>query len=156
MRTHLTSRLFLTVLAIVLGVGWASREVAHAQQAAKVVESSTVNLGQVEMKPYEYEGEKVGQAGAYLNGDTAGTKNFVTGRFVLDAGKTPHAPHVHPEEEVMIVETGTGDIVVDGKVTRVGPGSVMYTGPNVSHGIVNTGEEPLTFYFIKYDARGRD
>ena len=36
------------------------------------------------------------------------------GRFVLDAGQTPHAPHEHQEEEVMIIESGTGEIFCDG------------------------------------------
>lgn len=101
-------------------------------------------------------GAVVGRAGAYLSGDTAGTKNFITGRFVLEPGKTPHAPHRHAEEEVMVIESGTGEIFCDGKTTQVGPGSVMYTAPMAPHGIVNTGTTPLTFYFVKYDARGRD
>jgi mannose-6-phosphate isomerase-like protein (cupin superfamily) len=74
----------------------------------------------------------------------------VTGRFILQPGKTPHAPHTHVEEEVMIVESGTGEIFCDGKTTKVGPGSVMFTTPNVSHGITNTGSEPLVFYYVKW------
>ena len=50
----------------------------------------------------------------------------------------------------MVIEQGTGEIDVDGKITKVGPGSVMYTAPNVSHGIVNTGDTPIVFYFIKW------
>ncbi len=74
----------------------------------------------------------------------------MTGRYVLDPGKTPHKPHTHAEEEVMIVESGRGEIFCDGKTTQVGPGSVMYTTPNAPHGIVNTGKEPIVFYFIKW------
>lgn len=146
----------LVAIAAALGLGWASREVAHARERAEAVASTTINLDAVKMVPYEDAGAVVGSLGLYLSGDTAGTRNFVTGRFVLDPGKSPHPPHVHAEEEVMIVEAGTGEIVVDGQVTKVGPGSVMYTGPRVSHGIVNTGAEPLTFYFIKWDAAGRN
>ena len=50
----------------------------------------------------------------------------------------------------MLIESGVGEIVVDGKTTRVGPGSAMYTAPNVSHGIVNTGDTPLVFYWVKW------
>ena len=50
----------------------------------------------------------------------------------------------------MVIEQGHGEIDVDGKITRVGPGSVMYTAPNVPHGIVNTGDTPIVFYFIKW------
>ena len=54
------------------------------------------------------------------------------------------------EEEVMIVESGTGEIFCDGKTTKVGPGSVMYTTPHGSHGITNTGSQPLAFYYVKW------
>ncbi len=153
MTAPLSRRLALlvpSVVALVLGVGWASREVAFAQEKAKAVASQTVTLDEVKMAPYEYEGKKVGDIGIYLNGDTPASTKFVTGRFIVAPGQTPHAPHVHPEEEVMVIETGHGEIFNDGTTTKVGPGSVMYTTPNASHGIVNTGDTPLTFYFIKW------
>ncbi len=53
----------------------------------------------------------------------------------------------------MIIESGHGEIFCDGKTTKIGPGSVMYTTPNTSHGITNTGEEPIVFYFVKWAGR---
>ena len=50
----------------------------------------------------------------------------------------------------MIVESGVGEIFCDGKTTKVGPGSVMFTTPNASHGIKNTGETPIVFYYVKW------
>jgi len=141
-------------LAVALGLGWAGREVAFAREQAKQVAAQTVTLDQVEMKPYTYEGSKpLGKLGIYLAGDTPASDKFVTGRLVLDPGQTPHPPHTHVEEEVMVIESGTGEIVVAGKVTKIGPGSVMYTTPNVAHGITNTGDTPIVFYFIKWAAK---
>lgn len=139
-----------TGLIATLAVGWASREAAFAFQKTSLVASQTVTLDQVKMEDYQADGKTVGKAGAYVAGETPGSKDFITGRFVLNPGQTPHPPHVHPEEEVMVIESGTGEIVCDGKTTKVGPGSVMFTAPNVSHGIVNTGKEPIVFYFIKW------
>jgi mannose-6-phosphate isomerase-like protein (cupin superfamily) len=139
-----------SALALILAVGWASRETAFALQKAKEVASQTVNLDQVTMDDYRDKGELVGKAGAYVSGDTPASTKFITGRFVLQPGKTPHAPHTHAEEEVMVIESGRGEIVCDGKTTKVGPGSVMYTTPNAPHGIVNTGTEPIVFYFVKW------
>lgn len=138
------------LLALLLAAGWAAREVAHAREHAEAVASQTVTLEQVKMADSKDGGVLVGHAGLYVSGDTPGSKNFVTGRYVIEPGKSPHPPHTHPEEEVMIVEAGTGEIFVDGKITKVGPGSVMYTVPESSHNIVNTGKSPLTFYFIKW------
>jgi mannose-6-phosphate isomerase-like protein (cupin superfamily) len=139
-----------TVFAILLALGWTAREVAFARMRADVVRSSTVTLDQVKMNEYKYEGQPCGTIGLYVQGDTPGSSKFVTGRFVLDAGKSPHPPHVHEEEEVMVVESGQGEIFCDGKTTKVGPGSVMYTTPKAPHSIVNTGKEPIVFYFIKW------
>ena len=137
-------------LALVLAVGWACREAAFAREKAALVASGTINVSQVEMKDFRDKGEKVGRNGVYLAGDTPGSTKFITGRFVIDPGKTPHAPHTHVEEEVMIIESGTGEIFCDGKTTKVGPGSVMYTTPDAPHGINNTGDTPLVFYYVKW------
>ena len=77
-----------------------------------------------------------------------------TGMAVLEPGGSPHPPHQHPEEEFMIVASGNGEIEVDGKVIPVGPGAIMYTAGNTMHGIVNTGTEPMTFYWSKWTAKG--
>ena len=140
----------LTALALILALGWAARERAFAAERAAILKSTTVTLDQVKMADFSDRGKLVGKIGIYLDGDTPGSSKFVTGRLVLDAGKTPHPPHTHAEEEVMVIEQGHGEIDVDGKITKVGPGSVMYTAPNVSHGIVNTGDTPIVFYFIKW------
>jgi mannose-6-phosphate isomerase-like protein (cupin superfamily) len=145
----------VSVVALALGLGWLSREFAFAQEKA-AVRSQTVTLDQVKMKDYSDQGKQVGKIGIYLDGDAPRSSKFVTGRFVLDPGQTPHAPHTHVEEEVMIIESGHGEILCDGKTTKVGPGSVMFTTPNDPHGIVNTGKTPLVFYFVKWEAKGKD
>jgi mannose-6-phosphate isomerase-like protein (cupin superfamily) len=147
------STLILTLLALGLALGWAAREVARARELAATVPSETVTLERVEMKEYRYEGQPAGKIGLYVQGETPASTQFVTGRFVLDPGKTPHTPHTHVEEEVMIVESGRGEIFCDGKTTQVGPGSVMFTTPNAPHGITNTGTTPLVFYFVKWAPR---
>ena len=91
---------------------------------------------------------------AMYNGPTDMLSAVSTGMAVLDPGGSPHPPHQHPEEEFMIVASGTGEIEVDGEVTQVGPGAIMYTASNTMHGIKNTGSTPMTFYWSKWTARG--
>lgn len=140
----------LTGLALALGLGWTYREVAFARERAALVASGTIGLDGVEMKDVSDRGQHVGRNGVYVAGDTPASTKFVTGRFIIDPGKTPHLPHTHVEEEVMIVESGHGEIFCDGKTTKVGPGSVMYTTPDAPHGINNTGDAPLVFYYVKW------
>jgi mannose-6-phosphate isomerase-like protein (cupin superfamily) len=142
-----------TTIALLLAIGWASREVAHARERAAGVGSQTLTLDQIQMAVFKDQDKPVGQIGLYVKGETPGCSSLVTGRFIIDPGKSPHAPHVHDDEEVLIVASGQGEIICDGKTTQVGPGSVMYSTPNASHGITNTGHEPLTFYFVKWIPR---
>ncbi|MHC5537859.1 cupin domain-containing protein [Singulisphaera rosea] len=155
-RTRLRLETILpAALALALGVGWAARELTFAQEGAAPLRSKTVVLDQIKMAEYRDQGKAVGQLGIYLAGETPRSSKFVTGRLVLDAGKSPHPPHVHEEEEVMVIESGHGEIVCDGETTKVGPGSVMYTTPNVAHGIVNTGDTPLVFTFVKWAEKAK-
>ena len=124
--------LTMTVLAAALALGWAMRERAFAREKADLVQSQTVTLEQVKTEDVSFRDEVVGQVGFYVQGDTPASTQFVTGRFTLRPGKTNHLPHTHVEEEVLIIESGHGEIFCEGKTTPVGPGSVMYTTPNVA------------------------
>jgi mannose-6-phosphate isomerase-like protein (cupin superfamily) len=140
-------------LAGLLALGWAWRERAFAQEKAQMLASRTVNQADVPLKDYSFEGTPRGQVAVYFQGETAGTRDFVVGQFRLRPGSEPHPIHRHAEEEVLIVTGGKGEIICDGKTTPVAAGSIMYTGPNVPHGIRNTGDEVLTFYWVKFTPR---
>jgi mannose-6-phosphate isomerase-like protein (cupin superfamily) len=89
----------------------------------------------------------------HYNGSTDELSGLVAGMCVLDPGSSPHPPHQHPEEEFMIVASGTGEIECAGTTTQVGPGAMMYCAGNTVHGITNTGKVPLTFYWSKWLGR---
>jgi quercetin dioxygenase-like cupin family protein len=90
----------------------------------------------------------------HYNGPTDQLSTMCTGMAVLQPGATPHPPHTHPEEEFMIVASGTGEIEVAGKTSQVKTGDIMYVASNVEHGILNTGTTPMTFYWSKWIAKG--
>jgi len=148
--TNHKGTILATLIALILGLGWATREHGHAQEKAKLLQSQTVNLADIKLKEFVFEGKPRGEIGVYLEGETAGSRNFVVGQFRLKPGEEPHPIHTHPEEEILIVTSGKGEISCDGKKTNVAAGSVMYTGPNAPHGIKNTGNDVLTFYFVKW------
>ncbi|MEO6238006.1 MAG: cupin domain-containing protein [Vicinamibacterales bacterium] len=90
------------------------------------------------------------RAFTHFNGPTDQLRGLCAGLAVLDPGASPHPPHRHPEEEFLIVAAGTGAIECGGKTTQVGPGDIMYCAGDVLHGITNTGQVPLTFYWSKW------
>jgi mannose-6-phosphate isomerase-like protein (cupin superfamily) len=96
--------------------------------------------------------EEFGDLRIYFDGPTEQLKAMTAGSLRLKAGMSPHAPHQHPEEEFMVITEGSGEITVEGKVTKVGPGTMMYCAAGRLHGIVNTGTIPLLFYFYKWRA----
>jgi len=98
------------------------------------------------------EAHSFGTLRTYCSGPTAGLKNLVIGSIILNPAQQPHPPHTHPDEEILIVAEGAGEITMNGAATKVIAGGVMYVPPNYLHGIVNTGAAPLTFYFIKWIA----
>jgi len=94
--------------------------------------------------------EPFGELLIYFEGATDQVRSMTAGSLRLKAGMSPHPPHTHAEEEFMVITEGSGEITVDGKVQKVGPGSMMYCAANKPHGIVNTGKSPLLFYFYKW------
>jgi len=96
--------------------------------------------------------EEFGDLRIYFDGPTEQVKSMTAGSLLLKPGKSPHPPHTHPEEEFMVITEGTGEISMDGKITKVAPGSMMYAAAGRLHGIVNTGKTPLLFYFYKWQA----
>jgi mannose-6-phosphate isomerase-like protein (cupin superfamily) len=96
--------------------------------------------------------EDFGELRVYFDGPTDQLKAMTAGSLRLNPGMQPHPPHQHPEEEMMVISEGTGEIVVNGRKSRVGPGSMMYCAAGKLHGIVNTGKVPLLFYYYKWKA----
>ena len=111
--------------------------------------------GVIAYESLKAEGDAPGTAAwVHYNGPTDQLATMCTGMAVLEPGASPHPPHQHPEEEFLIVASGTGVIEVGGKPTQVGPGAIMYCGANVLHGVTNTGSTLMTFYWSKWTARG--
>lgn len=108
-------------------------------------------LNAAEVAPQELPGCTVF---SYFNGPTDQLSGVSTGRVVLQPGASPHEPHRHPEEEFMIVAEGSGEIVCGERTIAAAPGAIMYCAGNVLHGIANTGAVPMTFYWMKWTARG--
>ena len=126
-----------------------------AEQQANVVQASTTGPklpdGVIGIEQLESSDPVLGcRVFIHYNGPTDELSGMSAGMAVLDPGSTPHPPHQHPEEEFMIVASGTGEIECGGKTTAVGPGAMMYCAGMVVHGITNTGKVPLTFYWSKW------
>jgi XRE family transcriptional regulator, regulator of sulfur utilization len=72
----------------------------------------------------------------------------------LNPGESSHAPHQHPNEELVIVRQGTVESLNNGQLKRVGPGSIIFQGSNQLHSIRNVGTEPAIYHVINWASPG--
>jgi mannose-6-phosphate isomerase-like protein (cupin superfamily) len=89
--------------------------------------------------------------------DNGGTQRRVmsgtlpTGEFIeihetmLPAGRTPHAPHRHPNSEWLFIQSGTLEYNDNGSIVPVGPGDIVFSASNVMHGLNNVGTTDATY-----------
>jgi quercetin dioxygenase-like cupin family protein len=68
----------------------------------------------------------------------------------LNPGDSSHAPHQHPNEELIIIKEGNVSAMVAGKWQQIGPGSVVYEAANSLHAIKNTGSTRTTYYALQW------
>jgi len=126
---------------------------AGANALALLAESAgTLSNAVVDEKGAKLSKEDFGDLRIYFDGRTNQVRSMTAGSLRLKPGMSPHAPHQHLEEEFMVITEGTGEISIEGKVSKIGPGSMMYCAAGKLHGIVNTGKIPLLFYFYKWKA----
>jgi mannose-6-phosphate isomerase-like protein (cupin superfamily) len=138
----LNRRVFLGVSAVAalpVIAEFASAEQGHL--ASLVIDPTTAKLTH----------ESYGDLRIYFDGSTEQLHALTVGSLALKAGMVPHPPHQHPEEEIMLVTEGVGEITVEAKAYPVGPGSMMYCAAERLHGIT-AGAHGLTFYFYKWRA----
>jgi XRE family transcriptional regulator, regulator of sulfur utilization len=81
---------------------------------------------------------------------TATLDQFVLQMSTLAPGQSPHAPHQHPDEEMILIKDGTLEISLNGKLQRVGPGSVVFVAPNDMHGWTNVGETRANYFVLRW------
>lgn len=66
----------------------------------------------------------------------------------LRPGGVPHPPHSHAHEEMLFVREGELDLILDGRTTRLGPGSCAYLASNDLHGYRNPGARPARYFVL--------
>jgi quercetin dioxygenase-like cupin family protein len=72
----------------------------------------------------------------------------------LNPGETPHPPHKHANEELVIIKEGTVEALVNGELKRVGPGSIIFQASNQMHSLRNVGSVPATYHVIAWKSPG--
>ena len=72
----------------------------------------------------------------------------------LAPGKSPHAPHQHQHEELLIIKEGTLETFQSGVTRKVGPGGIIFQASNELHNVTNVGTTPATYFVIGWEIPG--
>ena len=100
------------------------------------------------------EPNKTGEVRTLVQRPTATLDELEIHITTLMPGQSPHAPHKHFAEELLVVKEGTIESLVNGQFQRVGPGSVVFQASNQMHTLRNVGETPATYHVIQWKSPG--
>jgi len=90
----------------------------------------------------------VGERRDVANHPTATLAVFECHITTLNPGAASHAPHRHPQEELIVVKDGQVEVHLEGRTQVAGPGSVFLYNSNDAHGIRNAGHTRATYWVI--------
>ena len=90
-----------------------------------------------------------GERRGIVDGPTATMANFESHVTTLEGGRAPHAPHRHPDEEIVIVKDGTMEVTINGQTQQAGAGSMFFFASNDLHGMKNIGTSRATYFVIR-------
>ena len=130
----------LIAVGLTATVAWAAQAPAKALLPSSVFDWTKLKVT----------GTKVGERRALFDAPTVTLDRLECHATTVNPGESPHAPHKHPEEELMIVKDGTVEVMQNGATTVVGPGSVIFQASNDMHGLKNVGDKPASYIVLKW------
>lgn len=137
-------------LLSLVAIAWAASHAGTASSAPAALGPTAFTWAELQAKPTGASG----LSRQILKDPTATLDQLEFHMTTLPPGKTSHAPHQHPNEEIIIIKEGTVEALVDGVQKRLGPGSFIFQASNYLHGIKNVGDTPATYYVINWHSPG--
>jgi len=118
--------------------------------AHKNADEPVIKTTAIEWKDIKVIKTAIGESRKVFNGPTETLEKLDVHITTLNPGDSSHAPHHHPEEEMLIIKEGNVKALVDGEWKAVGPGSIVFEGSNHVHALKNNGNTPCTYYAIQW------
>jgi XRE family transcriptional regulator, regulator of sulfur utilization len=126
-----------------LGIG------AAARTAPSVLTSSIFDWNTMKVEPTE-----AGEVRHVFRTATATLDELECHVTTLKAGARSHPPHVHPNEEVLIIREGNVEVFYQNAWHPAGPGSVIFLTGTDPHGLRNAGTTPATYHVLAWQSPG--
>ena len=81
--------------------------------------------------------------------DNSSRCNFIDYTIVPPGSTIGIHTHSHREEEYYLILSGTGKMSCDGRVFTVSAGDLIRNPPGGTHGLENTGVDPITLFVFE-------
>jgi len=134
------------LLVAAISIFTAASVLAVAQSAGKMVlHSSVFNWAELKVTP-----TKTGERRSVFDAATPLLEQFECHITTLNPGESPHPPHRHPEEELMVIREGSLEALQNDKTNRVEAGGIIFEASNELHGLRNIGTNRATYYVFKW------
>jgi quercetin dioxygenase-like cupin family protein len=129
----------------------AGAAVATAARSADppVLGSATVTWEEIQAKP-----AREGRLRQIFRDPTATLDELEIHVSTLKPGLSSHAPHKHPNEEVIIVHQGTLEVYQNGETRKAPQGSILFMASNQMHSVKNVGEAEAVYHVINWFSPG--
>jgi len=119
---------------------------ALAQTAAKpIMHSCFFNWADLKVVP-----TKQGERRTVFDSATPTLSKFECHITTLNPGESPHAPHHHPDEELLVVKEGTLAAMQNGQTNIVTTGGIIFDASNETHGLQNVGTNQATYFVFRF------
>jgi XRE family transcriptional regulator, regulator of sulfur utilization len=134
------------LLVAAISISLAVAGIAFAESNGKpVMHSCVFNWADLKAKP-----TKVGEACAVFDAPTPALAEFECHITTLNPGESPHPPHRHAAEELMVIKDGTLEALQGDKTNIVTTGGIIFEASNELHGLRNIGTNPATYFVFKF------
>lgn len=134
--------LFVAAIAASLAVAG----IALAESSGKsVMHSCVFNWADLKATP-----TKQGERRAVFDSPTPTLAQFECHITTLNPGESPHPPHHHADEELMIIKEGTLEALQGDRTNLVTAGGIIFEASNEVHGLRNVGTNQATYFVLKY------
>lgn len=107
--------------------------------------SMIINADSLVVKP-----TKVGSVRSYFDRPTAMCERLEMHVTTLDRKVESHAPHTHPETEIILMISGETAQMIDGKEYEGQAGDIYFMESESFHGIRNTSDQPTSYFAFKW------
>jgi quercetin dioxygenase-like cupin family protein len=137
------------VVVAVIAVAATSVVLKAADKPAEILHSTVFTWDAMPVKE-----TKVGSVRSVVRTPTATLDELEMHVTTLKAGETSHAPHNHPNEELVIIKEGTVEVLNGGEWKRAEAGSIVFNASNELHALRNVGSGPTTYHVVNWTSPG--